>query len=295
MQRSGGPGAAGTVGNGATTSLVRGKRDRNGECAVGGGGEDTLYDRRQCTDGGVRGVPPAHIHGVGGGEGGGRGRDLEGTKVGVFSDWFNDGDQEVLEPCRRVVEELKQRGAEVVEISIPNMQWLRLAHAAKISSEFALGWDSINHHTDSKMEPNSRITVALGSTFTALEVLAAERLRRFAFDHMVELFANHSLSGIVTPTLPSLPPLLNEDARECGESNVPMVVEIMKFIFLANFLGLHAISTPVAFHSGLPIGFQVIGQHWGENDILKIAMAVEEATKQATQRPKDYTDLLSEN
>jgi Asp-tRNA(Asn)/Glu-tRNA(Gln) amidotransferase A subunit family amidase len=75
----------------------------------------------------------------------------------------------------QVVEFLRSRGARVVEISIPHLQTLSLSHAITISSEFALTWDRTHHDGayGAYMEANTRITVGIGSSVSALEVLAA--------------------------------------------------------------------------------------------------------------------------
>ncbi len=76
-----------------------------------------------------------------------------------------------------------------------------------------------------------------------------------------------------------------------GESNVPLVVDMMKFIFLANFLGLPAISVPVGSIGGLPVGLQVVGNHWDEHTVLNLGRALE-STQPAPAHPADYIDVL---
>ena len=51
----------------------------------------------------------------------------------------------------------------------------------------------------------------------------------------------------------------------------------MKHIFLANLLGLPALSVPVGMGSasGLPIGVQLIGAWWEEATLLRIASALD--------------------
>ena len=45
-----------------------------------------------------------------------------------------------------------------------------------------------------------------------------------------------------------------------------------------NIAGLPGISVPGGFSEGLPVGLQVIGPHFGESTILKVAHAYEQAT-----------------
>ncbi len=54
-----------------------------------------------------------------------------------------------------------------------------------------------------------------------------------------------------------------------------------------NMLGLPAISIPCGLtKSGLPIGLQIVGPHFGEGRVLALAHAYERATPWHTRRPR---------
>lgn len=164
--------------------------------------------------------------------------DLSDIRIGIFDDWFNDSDLEVRRACRRAVAALEARGATVVKILVPHLQWMGLAHGIKISSEFALAFDKTFHQNWADLETNTRITVGLGKSMSALEVLAAEKLRGWAFHYIRQLFETHRLSAIANPTVGILAPPLTEDAKLYGESNSPLVLQMMKYINMGNFLGI---------------------------------------------------------
>jgi Asp-tRNA(Asn)/Glu-tRNA(Gln) amidotransferase A subunit family amidase len=182
-------------------------------------------------------------------------------------------------------------GAIVREINVPNLGWLRLAHALKISSEFSIGWDAAYHSPNSDLlEPATRITVALGATSTALDVLAAEKLRGWAFEHVHAIF-DGGVDAIVTPTTSVTAPVIDPGALEAGESNTPLQVELLKYVFLCNFLGLPGISVPVGSDStnaGMPIGLQLMGAQWSEDVLLNIANQMALPIK----NPPSYVDVL---
>ena len=53
-----------------------------------------------------------------------------------------------------------------------------------------------------------------------------------------------------------------------------------------NLAGLSALSVPCGFSSaGLPIGLQVIGSPFGEDKILRVGQAYEQAAEWRTRRP----------
>jgi Asp-tRNA(Asn)/Glu-tRNA(Gln) amidotransferase A subunit family amidase len=123
--------------------------------------------------------------------------------------------------------------------------------------------------------------------------------KRWLFEYVTkELFQKHNLDCLATPTLPMVAPKMptNADALLTGESNVPLVIEMMKYIFLANFLGLPAITLPVPpsppssslspevssddeKDTKLPIGFQLTGDHWSEAKLIRIASTLEGSFK----------------
>jgi Asp-tRNA(Asn)/Glu-tRNA(Gln) amidotransferase A subunit family amidase len=130
-----------------------------------------------------------------------------------------------------------------------------------------------------RLEPNTRITTALGSSVTALEGLASERLRHYGFNYVTSLMNEQRLSAIITPTIGIDVPILSEDAKELGESNTAMSLALTKHIFLGNLLGLPGLSVPMGFlkpslryesepeELTLPVGIQLLGDHWSEHKV----------------------------
>lgn len=58
-----------------------------------------------------------------------------GLKVGVYSAWFNDAEYSIVETASAAVETLRRLGAEIVHLSIPDLELCRVAHTATLSSE----------------------------------------------------------------------------------------------------------------------------------------------------------------
>eukprot|EP00966_Prymnesium_polylepis_P187436 4345593-Prymnesium_polylepis.1 len=59
---------------------------------------------------------------------------------------------------------------------------------------------------------------------------------------VAELFGEHQLDAIVTPTVGRTAPPLSDGAIASGESNTGLIMGMVKHIFLANLLGLPAAS-----------------------------------------------------
>lgn len=138
------------------------------------------------------------------------------------------------------------------------------------------------------LEPNTDITIAIGSSASALEELAGEKLRHYMFDYFTKLMKRERLDGIVTPTIGVDVPILPEEGKRIGESDTARALVMTRHIFLANFIGLPGYSVPVGVIAPktlystepkelkLPVGLQIFGDHWQEHKLIRIAHAVEE-------------------
>ena len=146
-------------------------------------------------DGDLHGPPPPSLEGLYNIE------DLSDVRIGFWKEWFEDSVPEVTSACYAALNYLESKGATVVPIEIPHLRYMSLAHAAKITGEFAVKFDDLLHNNPEALEPNTKVTVGVGSSMTALEVLAGERLRAWAFDYVDELMQKENLSYLILPSL----------------------------------------------------------------------------------------------
>ena len=242
------------------------------------------------------GPPEPHLRGVAAAP-----ARLDGVRLGIFRAHAHDAEQGAIDALTAGLELLESLGAVVVEIAIPNLHALSVAHGMKISTEFALEFDQLYHDAGASspaLEANTRLTVGLGSSMTALEALAGERLRGWAFDYVTqELFAKLRLTAIVGPTTGILAPRIPPGALETGEYNVALVVKLMRHIFSANLLGLPALVVPVGHdeETQLPWSMQLMGDHWSEAELLRVGRVLEEKFTNPTGRrrtPPGFVSLL---
>jgi aspartyl-tRNA(Asn)/glutamyl-tRNA(Gln) amidotransferase subunit A len=88
------------------------------------------------------------------------------------------------------------------------------------------------------------------------------------------------LDLLVTPTTAVPPPTIEEAVR------LGIELELIRNTAPFNVYGLPTISIPCGFtSSGLPIGMQISGPHFGEGKVLALAHAYEQATDWHTRRP----------
>ncbi|MGH9659235.1 MAG: amidase family protein, partial [Bryobacteraceae bacterium] len=106
-----------------------------------------------------------------------------------------------------------------------------------------------------------------------------DRLRRA----IGEVFATVDL--LVTPATP-VPAVTVEGADTLDTRPVGGTSLSLRNTAPFNNFGIPAISIPCGFSaSGMPIGMQISGSHWGEQRVLQLAYAYERETQWHTRRP----------
>ena len=216
-------------------------------------------------------------------------KDLSGIRLGIYKPYFEDADPKVVSKCYEVVDILKQNGAIIEEIEIPELSVLRSVHLVTIVSEMAGA--HIGYYADHKKDYGyeTRMSLALGRRLGGYDYVHAQRLRSRVSGYFFNILKR--VHGIITPTIGMTAPKIPTDAIKTGESNLGLTTSIMRFATAANLTGLPAITFPAGYDdAGMPIGFQVMGRAWKEDLLLRIAFAVQ--AQMTKQRPKRFFNTL---
>ena len=220
--------------------------------------------------------------------------DIKGLRVGVPPECFGEGlDIEVKEKVETGIRRLADRGAEIVEISLPHTKYAIAVYyiiaTAEASSNLArydgarYGFRAEEARTLSEMyrktrdegfgaEVKRRImlgTFVLSSGYYDAYYEKAQRVRQMLVNDFTEAFKRCDV--IATPTAPT-------PAYRIGEkSNDPLAMYLGDiYTVTINLVGVPAISIPCGQSSaGLPIGLQLIGNHFHEARLLNTAYAFE--------------------
>jgi Asp-tRNA(Asn)/Glu-tRNA(Gln) amidotransferase A subunit family amidase len=208
---------------------------------------------------------------------------LDGVRIGIYRPWFEDADGEVVERAQSGVEHLKRAGAEVRDVTIPELEVMRVAHLVSIVAEMTAAHlqHYRDHRTDYGLEV--RLSLALGRRLQAYDYVHAQRHRARVWEHLAR--ALEQVDVIATPTTGCTAPVLPPDALSSGESNLELYGKIMRFATVANLTGLPAISVPCGYDgASLPVGLQLMGRPWDEKLLLRMAAVVEKAVPKRTPR-----------
>ncbi len=217
--------------------------------------------------------------------------DISDLTLGIYPEWFNHADQEIVSVCRSLVKQLENMGAKTREISISGLESGRVAHAITIASEITDGVEKYykHHHGDFGLE--LRLNLAMARRFSSSDYLKSQRVRTRMLAEFKRLF--EEVDVIITPATGIVAPPVPENTLPEGESNLTELFEIMRFMFPGNLTGLPAISLPAGYTStGLPAGMQAIGNAWQEHMLLRLASAAETVVERKT--PMVYFNLLKD-
>jgi aspartyl-tRNA(Asn)/glutamyl-tRNA(Gln) amidotransferase subunit A len=230
--------------------------------------------------------------------------DLTGVRVGVPREYFIDGMQsEVEQAVRQAIDVLKSLGAEIREVSLPHTDFglpvYYLIAPAEASANLARfdgvryglrvdGGDMFSTYRATRghgfgPEVKRRImigTYALSTGYYDAYYLKAQKVRTLIKGDYEAAFKE--VDVITCPTSPTT-------AFKIGEKvNDPLQMYLSDvFTLNQNLAGICGISLPCGFDGqGLPIGLQLNGPAFGEEKIIHVAYAYEQATAWHTQKPK---------
>jgi Asp-tRNA(Asn)/Glu-tRNA(Gln) amidotransferase A subunit family amidase len=220
---------------------------------------------------------------------------LNGLRIGIFEEHIADADTNVVMATKAAIDYYKSRGAHIIPITLPYLHETHLSHGITITSEMYSGNQQLfsNHFTE--LNPETRITIGLGSSWTASEFLAAQKVRSYAMNHIEDLFQN-KVDVILSPATPCCAPILKDDVLSYGESNLSQTSALMRYIIHGNFTGIPAIVFPVAYDddTALPISLQIQAAHWREDLLFHVAKESQDILRRhnGVAKPTRYVDIL---
>lgn len=204
---------------------------------------------------------------------------VAGLRIGVERDYFfYDGLQsEIRESVQAVIAEYQRLGAEIVEISLPELGITQDALFTIVLSECSTYHRKLIRESGDKYDPATRAIVQLGELVPATHYLAAQQARSLYRTAINSAFNAHRLDAMLWPTMPIATAPLDQlyAPRTDGYPDTP-VGSMCHHTFNANLAGLPALTVPCGITSeGLPFGFQLTGRAFDEAMVYRIAYAYE--------------------
>ncbi|MDE5055641.1 Asp-tRNA(Asn)/Glu-tRNA(Gln) amidotransferase subunit GatA [Niallia taxi] len=229
--------------------------------------------------------------------------DIKGLKIAVPKEYLGEGvSEEVRQSVLDSLKVLEKLGATWEEVSLPHSKYALATYYLLSSSEASANlsrFDGIRYgyradNAESLIElykqtraegfgdeVKRRImlgTFALSSGYYDAYYKKAQKVRTLIKKDFEDVFEKYDV--IVGPTTPT-------PAFKIGENvNDPLTMYANDILTIpVNLAGVPGISVPCGFTNGLPLGLQIIGKHFDEESVYKVAYAYEQATDYHKQKP----------
>lgn len=182
-------------------------------------------------------------------------------------------DPEVTAACEAAVDGLESLGAHVTTVGHV-VDDLRPRFEAYWKAGFASRLRSIPEDRHDELDPGFLALAQQGLDVGVANYFVGHASRAQLVREFKAWFGDHDV--LVTPTMPTVAPpvdtVYHSAEFDRWEHAVPFTVPF-------NLTGQPAGTMPVGLHSlGLPIGLQVVGDHWAEAAVLRVMRAVESTT-----------------
>ena len=231
---------------------------------------------------------------------------LQGLRIGVPREHFGAGLAAGVEgPVREALALFEKLGARLLDVELPNTELsipayyvVALAECSSNLSRFdgvrfgyraddPLDLQDLYRRSRSEgfgAEVRRRImigTYVLSAGYYDAYYLKAQKLRRLISTDYTRAFCD--VDVIMGPTTPDV-------AFRFGEKSTDPVTMYLNDIYTTgvNLAGLPAMSIPVGFADGLPVGLHVVGNYFEEGRLLRVAHAYQRETDWHQRIPPGY-------
>lgn len=230
--------------------------------------------------------------------------DVKGMRIAVPKEYIGEGvSEEVRKSVLDALAVLEKQGVTWEEVSLPHSKYALATYYLLSSSEASAnlarfdgvryGYRTPNAENLIEMYKKTRAegfgdevkrrimlgTFALSSGYYDAYYKKAQKVRTLIKQDFENVFEKYDV--IVGPTTPT-------PAFKIGENIAdPLTMYANDILTIpVNLAGVPAISVPCGFDKGLPLGLQIIGRHFDESTVYKVAHAYEQATEFHKQKPQ---------
>jgi aspartyl-tRNA(Asn)/glutamyl-tRNA(Gln) amidotransferase subunit A len=223
--------------------------------------------------------------------------DVKGMKLGIPKEYFVEGmDRDAERAVWEAIKHLEKCGASIKEVSLPHTEYAVATYyiicTAEASSNLARydgvkyghrakGYDGlIDMYAKTRAEgfgPEVKRRIMLGTYVLSAGYYdayyrKAQQVRTLIKGDFDRVFKE--CDALLTPTSPTPAFMIGEKVKDPLQMYLSDILTIP-----VNLAGLPGISIPCGFsNGGLPIGLQIIGKHFDEETILRVAYSYEQRT-----------------
>ena len=233
------------------------------------------------------------------------GQNIQNLKIGVPKELFDENlvEAQVLKTVKQAVNQLKELGAEIVEVRLPHLKYGVPAYYAIATAEASsnlqrfdgirYGYSAENAKTLEDLYVKTR-SEGFGSEVKRRIVLGGIVL---SVEHYEELYSKATkvrtiirnefeaalkeVDVLVGPSTTTIAPdFENKEDQEPVEAYTDDILTVG-----VNLTGMPALNIPVGFFENMPVGMQIIGDYFDEATLYQVGYAFEQVTDYHKQYP----------
>ncbi|WP_119318118.1 Asp-tRNA(Asn)/Glu-tRNA(Gln) amidotransferase subunit GatA [Companilactobacillus formosensis] len=230
-------------------------------------------------------------------------KDMTGVKIAVPKEFYHEGThKDILDNVNKALEAYKKMGATVEEVSLPSLKHAVEVYYILASSEASSNlqrYDGVRYGYRAKdvknikdLFVNSR-SEGFGDEVKRRIMLGTFALSAGAYDAYFKKAAQvrtifiNEMSNVLKDYDLIMGPSTTTPAFKIGEKvDDPLAMYMNDILTIpANLAGLPAASVPAGLADGMPVGLQIIGKPFAEQDVFNAAYALQEENKFYEQIP----------
>ncbi len=200
-------------------------------------------------------------------------KDLKKVRIGIPKEYFGKGlDKKVKEQVDKAISFFDKEKFEIIDVSLPHTEYAIACYyviqPSEVSSNLAR-YDGIRYGEDRTVfgdEAVRRImlgTFTLSSGYVDAYYKKAMKVRTLIKKDFDDVFKK--VDVLISPVSPTLPWKLGKKADD------PLAMYLSDALTVpANIAGIPGLSVPIGFVDELPVGMQILGNHFSEETLFNL-------------------------
>jgi aspartyl-tRNA(Asn)/glutamyl-tRNA(Gln) amidotransferase subunit A len=215
---------------------------------------------------------------------------VKGMKFGIVKNYtYRDVEAPVADAVKKAADTFSSLGAKVVEVEIEPLEG-KLDYNKLFTNILLYEFNQIlgdkyrsTPNAEDLYGPIVTNNIAAGSKVSREDYEKTMSERPGIIAQVKKVFSE--VDALLTPALPTTAPLLKASAQDYGRGR--------QFTIPFSYVALPSVVVPCGFDpGGLPIGLQIVGDHFQEAALLQMGYAFEQATDYHKKHPPIFCDRV---
>lgn len=215
---------------------------------------------------------------------------VKGMKFGIVKNYtYRDVEAPVADAVKKAADKFSSLGAKIVEVQIEPLEG-KLDYNKLFTNILLYEFNQIlgdkyrsTPNAEELYGPIVTNNIAAGSKVSKEDYERTMKERPAIVAQVKKIFGE--VDALLTPALPTTAPLLKASAQDYGRGR--------QFTIPFSYTAMPSVVVPCGFDpAGLPIGLQIVGDHFQEAELLRMGYAFEQATDYHKKHPPIFADRV---